>query len=442
MNGWLLRHPEALLGWIAVAYLFWRLRRTAAAQTQWTGALSIWKRVPLIADEAGTRARERRALPWSLRFALGALALGVLALADPIASPHSASRPAWSLVLDRSPSMFLPVDSSAGAPLRIAAALERALELCERQGVAPAAREWRTCAWDGVHSANSARPPTEWLSNEWASAVTPPWSGLDSAGVLWISDCEPPLEPLFAGLALSGAAPIPGVCADLGLDSWTFDGEQLRREPWGVGRAGVVLPENLPADVASLARLWARSRGLPVVAASAAACLTISPAGAGGAGQAGRLARESWASPASSSPSAQMEGTRSWARFESGSGPPSAGVSWRPGKIFLAVSSLEGAAADPAAFALDWSQLFEAACLPDPALVPLAARLRAGPARSVEPAASVPGSRGPQRSLAALLSGLAGALVLAALALGRRPLFHGTESASKQRRAATGSSLG
>ena len=416
MSGWMLRHPEALAGWLLVALLWWRLRRVAPAPAEWTGALAIWKRVPLTEEQSGSRARERRAIPWSVRAALCALSLGCLALADPVKHTALLGRQTWTLVLDRSPSMFLPLDTSADSRTRIATAVEQASRLCERSGVPAQAREWAVYDQDGVRTSRSALPPQEWLSPDWGHAAATPWPSLDAPGTLWISDCAPEVEPLFAGLLLTGAVPIPGPVADLGEDCWRFDGERLTRAAWESERAGVQLGAGLPADIATLATLWARSRGLSIVASGRPASLKLTCVPVAGPLLEGRLVRGTWAVRATASAPPQGEDLRPWASFEASEGMRFTGVSWRPGEVLLAVADFDGASADPATVALDWIELFEEACRPDASVVALALRLRRGPARMQANALSL--APAPmEQSAAPLLAGLASALALASIFL-------------------------
>jgi hypothetical protein len=417
MNGWVLRDPAWLAAWILVALLWWRARQIAPARPEWTGALALWKRVPGFPAAAGAHARERARLSWAARLALMALVFGVLALAHPSwRAPASGAGP-WTLVLDRSPAMFLPVDLSPAARLRIDVAVDRAVLMCEENGLAPASREWLAQDWNGVQRARGARPPQAWLERDAGEGSRPPWGSHDSAASVWVSDCAVQPPPLFAGVVLSGAAVIPGPVADLGAQCWLFDGARLQAAPWPAPRSGLRLHDALPEAVLTLARLWAQARELPLSAVGQPALLELSGPAVLGAPIAGRVSRPAWSAPAAAMRAAMPDGFRAWASFRAADGASTTAVSWRPGRIALAFQQLSAGDCDPAAFALDWAELFDQACLPERGVVPLAARLREGAASARAPALSASLVRAEERSLASGLALLACSLALAGAAL-------------------------
>ncbi|HTF86971.1 MAG TPA: hypothetical protein VK843_01085, partial [Planctomycetota bacterium] len=184
MNGWFFARPEALWLLLSIPLLGWLARSSEPSLPRWTGGLHFWRRS--LETEAPIGAQRQRGLPWSLVAALLAVSLTCFALADLRRGPAATVPLHWQLVLDRSPSMFLPVSDGVQNTPRIRRAVELALELCERSGVEPQAREWLTFAFDGEHSSRGARPPEEWLSREWGPGGETPWQSLDRPDCVWI----------------------------------------------------------------------------------------------------------------------------------------------------------------------------------------------------------------------------------------------------------------
>ncbi len=419
MNGWSFAQPLALLALLAVPILWWRARAAGRGEPQWTGALVLWRRV---AQEAvPLDARERRGLPLSVFAALLAAVLGSLALAGPQHSREGAGASRWTLVLDRSPSMFLPLQSGSNAPTRIERAVELAVAACEREGVAAQAREWSTWAFDGVHVARGERPPQAWLLPDWGPGGSLPWTQLDQPDHVWVSDCEPEFTPLAAGRIHCGASAVAGVVADLGPRCLVWDGREVSEQDWSAPRAGLWIEAGVPEDLAILARLWAAERALEVVNESRAACLSLTRAEfpADEPPIAGKLVAEQWSIPASVSGALAAGRSSDWAEFEDLQGRRSPAVQWRPGEVRTCVSALSAERADPAVFALAWVALFDAARLPVPGLVGVAERAKTGPLRVDPPKAAGRASKASVQNLAPFLAVLASALALAALALAR-----------------------
>ncbi|MEO6708831.1 MAG: hypothetical protein ABI054_00260, partial [Planctomycetota bacterium] len=273
MNGWFFARPEALWLLLLIPLLGWLARSSEPGLPQWTGALEFWRRS--LEPHAPLGAQRRRSLPASVVAALLAVMLAILALADLRSIPAVAEPLHWRLVLDRSPSMFLPASDGLQDTPRIRRAVELSLELCERSGVEPQAREWLTFAFDGEHLSRGARPPEAWLDRGWGPGAEIPWQSLDRPEHVWISDCEPRFAASKAGIVQSGAAIVPGAVADLGARCLVWDGKQMAEQPWPSAREGISLDARLPRDIADLATLWAQARELKRVEADQPACLRI-----------------------------------------------------------------------------------------------------------------------------------------------------------------------
>jgi len=147
------------------------------------------------------------------------------------------------------------------------------------------------------------------------------------------------------------------------------------------------------------------------------------PAG-GGAPLAADVGRDGWRARASFAPGGvpAPDDGRPYALWLAA--PGGAPLVWSaPGRVEVGLSELAPAGGDPALFAVSWAELFDAALLPHPAVVPLMERADAGPPSRrepslppPEPAAAAPLTRVP---LDAWLAGLSALAALAALALAR-----------------------
>ncbi len=419
MSGWSFAQPHALWALLLLALLWWRSRAAGHGEAQWTAALALWRRAAQAA--APTDPRERDGLPpYALAAVLAAL-FGIFALAGPQRSSARAGPAHWTLVLDRSPAMFLPLQSGSDRPTRIERAVELAVAACERAGVAADAREWSTWTFDGVHVARGERPLAAWLVQDWGPGAAPPWEQLDEPDHVWVSDCEPKFAPLAAGRIQCGASAVAGIVADLGPRCLVWDGRGVSDQEWPAPRAGLWIEAGVAEDLAILARIWAAERALELVDESGAACLRLARAGSPSLEQpvSGKLVADRWSVPASVAGALAAGRSLTWAEFEDGQGRRSPAVQWRPGEVRTCVTALGAAQADPAVFALSWTALFDAARLPAAGVVSLLERARTGPLRIDPPKAAGQASRATVQSLAPWFAGMASALALLALALAR-----------------------
>lgn len=257
----LFERPLALAALFALAAFALWLATQPAAAARWTGAVALWR--PSSTEAAAADRKGRR---WSAiaLFGLAACGLAVVSIAGPRSVARRTAPGAVVLVLDRSPSMFLPALDGEGS--RIAAVVELAQAWCDARGIDGRARTWRALVDDRLQSASGARPPEAWLERGRAGGE-PPWTSFDDANSLWLSDGGPHFVPLHAGVVLSGARVEPGAVAraaesDRPGDRWWWsgqDGDPLERRAGPV--AVVAVDANLPLDLRELVDVWAAARG-------------------------------------------------------------------------------------------------------------------------------------------------------------------------------------
>lgn len=362
----LLAIPAAL--WIAV-------RRRRAPRREATGTLELWRLADGAAASRGARARRRR--PPGLALLCASLVCGALALAGP---RRGAATPAVRrLLLDRSPSMYLPWNG--GDARRIDRALDAA-RASLRDG-AGAGDEVRWVAWDGEAfvERSGAQPPAAWLRAPTAPLPPPPWERADRAGWTWITDAAPAVGRRRAGLCASGGAAVGGPVAYHDGVRTVWDAGGLHGEPAAEARTLFAAAE-VPRPVRELARAWAAARGVGSTEDPSAASLRLrgsaAPPAAGGVVGA---ERDGWSAggPAGAlgavtHDAQRAEGSETWLAAPDGR----ALVVWRPGSIEVAWRDPLEVAGDPAAFAVSWSALFDAALPPPAGIVAWAERQDAG----------------------------------------------------------------
>jgi hypothetical protein len=414
--------PAGLLALLLPLAVWWLARRPRPPAEVATGTLAVWREV---AVEALPAARRRRA-PWLL---LAALGLGALALAGPRTSRAGSNN--WRVVVDRSPSMHLPIDARGAAQGAAGGAtrLERALALAEVELERRGARAPTYLAYDGVDfvAADGALPEA-WRRPPALPHPEPDWSRVDRARTLWVTDQEPATQPRHAGLVLSGGelASGPAAVAPDGM-LLDFDGQELRPSARRAAGRALWIDATVPAPVRALAELWAAERGLDLAAAPDTGGVALAIAAPPpGAREPLAIGRDGWELEVRA-----LAGglPRSASRADVASdfelaptpwlGGPVVLVQSAPGHIELAFDESSEPRGDPAAFALSWSALFDACLLPPREVVPVAERLAAGDERVGIPAEEErPAQAG--SGLEALCAGGAALLVLAAWWLARR----------------------
>jgi hypothetical protein len=394
---------------LAVPVLIWFLAaRRDRSTLVWTGTLALWSE----ADPTTTRSRAARNPPRAVLYLVAGLAAAVLALAGPQRATVAAAS-VWTVVVDRSPSMYLPWKEAGGAT-RIERALARARELLDARRARSDSVVWLTHA-DGLEERSStAVVPPEWLAQPAVPQTEPPWSRHDSPGVLWVTDRDPQAAPRAAGCVASGGASVPGFVAARGVDRVEWDGERLVDRPAAGARPIVCLAPELAGPVERVVRAWAEARGCDVrspPAPDAVLELFVGSSVQTSEQRSVELERDGW----------------HWQAAVSGAAPPTgetwlasreqdlAVVTWRAGRVAFAPGRFEREPqGDPADFALSWADLLDRAALPPMGVVPFAERLSAGePSERPPQRASAQGERA--SSAGWLLAGVAALLSLAAL---------------------------
>lgn len=443
-----------------------------------TGTLRIWRELSK-EHRARTGPSQRRFPTWLL-FALGALLLGVLALAGPRAEQRLLPR-RWTVVVDRSPGMGLPwlgtdqdvTVAPTDAPTRISVALKRLKAHLLEAGTDGDSVTWRAEGREALTLSLGDLPPLDWsLPNRSPFGAAPQWDRFAQAGALWVTDRRPSVDRGKATLILSGGAAVSGPIAQVDDEVLLWSpstSQQAGTTTTGsaaggalillssnqAGEGGVAVPPLNPL-LEELVRSWARSRGLrevrsvhlgedlsDVERADALSdpdvVLVIdSPRVPGGERSFDLQEPLLWASGTTSPP----EPSPVWP------GPPSEWaltVRWRtaatvndkgqrvdglallsssPGWARFHINSLEKPGGDPAAFAVRVAGLLDEALLPPPGVVPVGARRDAG-----QPG-TVPGEPAPQEFLLGAvnrsgwdpwLAGMAAFLALLAILLRRAP---------------------
>jgi hypothetical protein len=364
-----------------------------------TGTLAVWRRVAAEAPPRAGRARLR--LSPGLVLLLCALVLGALALAGPRAGARIERT--WRVVVDRSPSVHLDG--------RLVRGLAGTIEWLDGVG---GEREW--VYWDGAAlvGQRGAAPPEAWTRAPRFPHPEPPFEAFDADGTLWVTDAD--RRSQRAGVFAGGGDAMPGLAAVGERALFSFDGEQLFESTAPFPRRTVVVGPGVPVELAELARLWARARGLTTaegVDGSTALHLTHTTGAAQPAAAAGR---DGWTAlgPAEAAVLDDPPHPRPTVWLE---GEARALVSWRPGRIDVGWTAFEAVDGDPAAFAVSWSRLFDRALAPPPGVVPVSERTARGEQVRRAPASGSGAPGAPAGSTDGLLAGLAALLVVAALFL-------------------------
>jgi hypothetical protein len=398
--------PAALAG-LLVPLVLWLLSlRRERPPLIATGTFSLWRGLP---QGTGGGGRRRRVPParWLL---LGALVCGVLASAGPqrvFATPPET----WRVVVDPSPSMFLA--HPAGGTR-----LDRALVLLAELKPAGVTLEWMRPA-PGEDQVLPDSFPRPWLEAPWPPRPAPRWERHDGPGTVWLTDRAPDSLPRFAGVVASGGPAVPGPIGTVG-ERWIEWSEQGMDTRPGAPARRVEIGPGLPSALARLAHAWAAERGLSGQAGEVA--LSITTAGVAD-GAVCRVGRDGWFVSARVLAAPVLEkgdgaGLGTWLSSPDGGMPV---VTFRAGRVRVGLGSLEGPDVDSPAFVVSWAELFDAAVLPVPGVVPLEERGPAGPSLARAPVGRDGQSeaRSPSWPWVARLAALAAALALLALVLGR-----------------------
>jgi len=386
---------------LALPTLLWVLaRRPRPPHELATGTLSIWREV--LEQNTATPVTRGRGVPPGLYWCLLALLLGTLALAGPHRRHDVA--PEWRVVLDTRPQMFLPWRTESPVETgkrRIDVALARAQEW-----IAGAAL-WMRYDGEGFEQARGDEPPADWLLASNHSSEAMPWSGLDRADSLWVSDRE--LHPRGASWVASGGAAADGVVGRRdGRSVSVRAGELVDGEPDPVS---VSIDARVPHELRRLTEAWAGERGMRVLPSKQGAELVVHalPARAGKSAVRGN----GWEL---SGVSAEAPSGRTLWRDANGA----AVLTITSGELHLALGDPLVIEGDRRAFGLAWIEVLESSVLPPRGAVSIAARRSAGAGgeqRGAGPSLSTDSSPGPWASWLALAACLAAALGLRLRAL-------------------------
>lgn len=343
------------------------------------GTLRIWKEVAAASPRSGA-GRRARVPPWAWWLA-AALACGALALAGP-RGPGAPRGRTWTLVLDASPSMRLPV--RPGGPTRLEAALGAALGWLSGESRARDRVRWLAPGREPLELARGERPPPAWMQAEAGLADEPDWALFDRPGALWVTDREPALAREHAGSFASGGAAVPGPIAADGRETVVWDGERLVSAP-AEPRAVFVEGGELAPVILRVLRAWCEARGFLLRAARGTdRVLTLeAPRGSAEAVLAVRCGRDGWQADgvASGEGAGPPAGASTlWLEGRDDLGESVALVRASRGRIRIALRELSEPRGDPAAFALSWGRLLDRCALPALGVAPLVERLEAGPA--------------------------------------------------------------
>jgi len=392
--------PWALALLAVPVLVAWLAARAARARETPTGTLEVWREVEASSSRAAER---RRTWSWPLALLVSSLAAAALALAGPRDHREGSAAP-WCIVVDRSPSMYLPREGST----RLDAAL-RAVREITGGGEAT----WCVESDEFIGFARAAHLPDEWREPPRGAWREPRWELFDAPGTLWVTDVAPGVAPRAASVVASGAEPQPGLVAELEDELVEWNGAALVRTPRAEPkrRTFFIAPNLRGTPIGRAALAWSRARRFDATDEPADAALAILDGGIGEARPV-ECSHEAWT----------LRGTARELWLETPE-PASTllecgGVvvaRTRAGAIDLALSEIAEPQGDSTAFALFWAEAFDESTL-GPRGVSLEERQRSGAPlvqRGLEPSSSL---AAPPAHFDAWLALAAAALALAALA--------------------------
>lgn len=339
--------------------LWWLARRPRPPQERATGTLEIWREV--LERAIATPTTRGRGVPPGLYCLLLGLVLGTLALAGPRSGRSVA--PEWRVVLDTRTGMYLPWRGE-GAPETTRRRLDVALDVAREWIEGPAL--WMRFDGERWEHASGVAPPAAWLRDSNRTTDSMPWSEVDRADTLWITDGAP--QSHEASWIASGGDRVDGVVGRRnGRIASMRDGERI--ELGAPDRVRLALDARLPEALRGLCESWARERGAELVDVDADADATVRVT----APRSGErvVPGDGWSLTGRAAE--EPVGRALW-RDSAGD----VALSAAPGTLRLALHEpleLEG---DRRAFALDWLEALEASVLEPDGTVPLAARRSVG----------------------------------------------------------------
>jgi len=380
--------------------------------------------------------QKRGTPPW-VWVCLGALLVGALALTGP--RTHTELLPRrYTIVVDPTPSMDLPVEGGETRRERALARVGRWLEEEVRAGDVvgwlPGLRAPAAQLPGGAGTAVGLEPPAS-VQRSLPFAGEPDWRLHDRPGTMIVTDRIP--EGLTrAGYAASGGGAVHGTIAIEGRDRVEWDAGGGRVVPGGAPELRLALDPALPEVVRRIVRVWAETRGLtvfsidPTVEAEGPIVLRVEADAGKGERAEFDLRHEGWTARGGGRGLLPREDevgpAETWLVVDAvPPGPPAVLVRAPPGRIRIGLDALEEPGGDPARFALSWGRLFDRHSVPPPGVFSLAEREDVGPPGFRAPDEPPPLARpeGEARLVAgeidAWLAGLAGVLALVAVSLRR-----------------------
>ncbi len=336
--------------------------------------------------------RRRWHLSGARLWAIVALLLGILASARPRPSAEEDAVLLLTVHVDRSPSMFLPMDpADPGGERRVDRALRATADWLESLDVEGqrAVIRWRALepggldvTLDSIEGVPDAlgRPPAR-------SAPTPRWGQWAAPGAVFVTDSAlvaDALEGSGVGVFASGGVLVPGPVAASrdGLLAWDGADGPLVLVPSAALSLQVHVAEGVPSLLGSLIRLWSQERGLRLSDASEGAALTVHGRGGGGGPAAGTGAgfiagRDGWSAAFDGVSPLPFGGPEGWRPWLVGDGARCL-VRSRPGEVEVGFTDLRPDSSTLEAFAVSWAQLLDDGLEPPPGVVSMEERGAAG----------------------------------------------------------------
>ena len=374
---WEWSRPQGLFALILPILVIARAFVRARPEERATGTLALWQRA--FAANAAGGSRRRLELPlWLVLLALS-LTAGALALAGPRKRPPEESA-TWHVVLDSSPSMFLP---TGGGKSRLELACEELRVRLADSAVTSEATgiEWVRPRPDGVVERSLDTLPESWLRNPRNAWPETDWTPWDRAGHIWLTDDARGLEPDVAGVMASGGDLVPGPVAIHGTTRIDWDGERLLEVAYGAERSFVACSSDIPERLRELFAVWARERGFEVRTddRESDSCLLRFDTAGEGTDRELSAGRDGW-SLSVSGRALELGAARAaecWLATTDGA----CVVSWERGRVTFALVDgrivLSGA---PESIAVSWASLWDQALLEPNTTVDVGERASAGPA--------------------------------------------------------------
>jgi hypothetical protein len=411
--------------------LLWVLSRLRPRpEIRFTGALRFWE----IRDSSpsdGVRP-QRAPLPPVLLVVIAALMAGAVGMGG-LGDSAQAGRRVWRVLVDCSPSMYLGGnDEGALGQSRLERGIVKVIELMEARVRPQDSVEWVRGSKAALILAPGELPDAAWLSPSDAAESQPQFRFDDRPGTIWLTDAVPDLARTSAGLVAVGGGASPGLLAVNGSLRVDWDGRSLTSSehdfmPRTVRvelRDGSLFNQGvLHNPLAELFLLWARERHFELAQDSISTVALVLSFGVPASSDVDCFADAGrWTLGGRGSSLELDQGTgaaleKVWQRGALGGRSDATLVAYSPGRIRVAWSELQTPSGSPAAFALAWSEFFDA-CLGDsPGVISLDERQAPGAALSRLPSnpAALGGTQKMAERWSAWLAGFAALLALVAL---------------------------